>query len=234
MIDAAEGAAEKPRASRLLLPPEAGGAASETRAKVEPGAGPRKPDKLAQREIAHDQSAATASRQVLDSSPASIRKLRRRTARRSIQRRRGAPQKVAARQPVGAPVRARTRRRPVAGQGQRARRPHQQRRRAAFVKAALAGGGRGGGAGARAAGGGGLNLLPWPKVDFAKFGEVEVKPLSRIQKISGANLARNWAMIPHVTQHDDADITELEALRVALNEENEKAGISSSPCSPSS
>ena len=74
-------------------------------------------------------------------------------------------------------------------------------------------------------GGGGLNLLPWPKVDFAKFGEIEVKPLSRIKKISGANLARNWAMIPHVTQHDDADITELEELRVALNKENEKAGI---------
>ena len=77
----------------------------------------------------------------------------------------------------------------------------------------------------RAGGGGGLNLLPWPKVDFAKFGEIETKPLSRIKKISGANLARNWAMIPHVTQHDDADITELEALRVALNKENEKAGI---------
>ena len=89
-----------------------------------------------------------------------------------------------------------------------------------FVKGALAGGG------AMAAGGGnGLNLLPWPKVDFAKFGEVEVKPLSKIRKISGANLARNWAMIPHVTQHDDADVTELEALRVALNKENEKAGI---------
>ncbi|WP_460823904.1 dihydrolipoyllysine-residue acetyltransferase [Lysobacter olei] len=75
------------------------------------------------------------------------------------------------------------------------------------------------------AGGGGLNLLPWPKVDFAKFGPVETRELSRIQKISGANLARNWAMIPHVTQHDDADITELEALRVQLNKENEKAGI---------
>ncbi len=73
-------------------------------------------------------------------------------------------------------------------------------------------------------GGGGLNLLPWPKVDFAKFGEIENKPLSRIQKLSGANLARNWAMIPHVTQHDDADITELEELRVALNKENEKSG----------
>ena len=79
----------------------------------------------------------------------------------------------------------------------------------------------------KAAGGGGagLDLLPWPKVDFSKFGEVETKPLSRIQKISGANLARNWAMIPHVTHNDDADITELEALRVSLNKEYEKAGV---------
>ena len=91
-----------------------------------------------------------------------------------------------------------------------------------FVKAALSGG-MAGGAPAATGSGGGLNLIPWPKVDFAKFGAIESKPLSRIQKISGANLARNWAMIPHVTQHDDADITELEALRVALNEENAKA-----------
>ncbi|MFN3703162.1 dihydrolipoyllysine-residue acetyltransferase [Thermomonas sp.] len=91
----------------------------------------------------------------------------------------------------------------------------------AYVKAALAGGGA---TSAAAAGGGsGLNLIPWPKVDFAKFGAIETRPLSRIQKISGANLARNWAMIPHVTQHDEADITELEALRVALNNENAKA-----------
>ncbi|MCL1635641.1 dihydrolipoyllysine-residue acetyltransferase [Luteimonas sp. SX5] len=83
----------------------------------------------------------------------------------------------------------------------------------------------GGAATAAVGGGGGLNLLPWPKVDFAKFGETETKPLSKIKKISGANLARNWAMIPHVTQHDDADITGLEELRVALNKENEKAGI---------
>jgi pyruvate dehydrogenase E2 component (dihydrolipoamide acetyltransferase) len=89
-----------------------------------------------------------------------------------------------------------------------------------FVKTAMQGGGVAAGA---VAGGGGLNLLPWPKVDFAKFGEVETHELSRIQKLSGANLARNWAMIPHVTQHDDADITELEALRVELNEENAKA-----------
>jgi len=96
-----------------------------------------------------------------------------------------------------------------------------------FVKAALQGGGAAS-APAAAGGGqalGGLALLPWPKVDFAKFGEVETRELSRIKKLSGANLARNWAMIPHVTQHDDADITDLEALRVALNKEHEKAGI---------
>ncbi len=72
---------------------------------------------------------------------------------------------------------------------------------------------------------GGIDLLPWPKVDFAKFGPVEVKPLSRIKKITGANLHRNWVMIPHVTNHDDADITELEQFRVQLNKEIEKAGI---------
>ncbi len=72
--------------------------------------------------------------------------------------------------------------------------------------------------------GGGLDLLPWPKVDFAKFGEIEVKPLSRIKKISGQNLARNWAMIPAVTYHEDADITDLEAFRVQMNKEFEKSG----------
>jgi pyruvate dehydrogenase E2 component (dihydrolipoamide acetyltransferase) len=78
-----------------------------------------------------------------------------------------------------------------------------------------------------AAGGSGaaLGLLPWPKVDFTKFGEVERRDLSRIKKISGANLHRNWVMIPHVTNHDNADITELEALRVQLNKENEKSGV---------
>jgi pyruvate dehydrogenase E2 component (dihydrolipoamide acetyltransferase) len=73
-------------------------------------------------------------------------------------------------------------------------------------------------------GGGVLDLLPWPKVDFAKFGEIEVKPLSRIKKISGQNLSRNWVMIPAVTYHEDADITDLEAFRVLLNKENEKGG----------
>lgn len=72
--------------------------------------------------------------------------------------------------------------------------------------------------------GGGLDLLPWPKVDFSKFGEVEERDLSRIQKISGANLARNWAMIPHVAQFDEADITDLEELRKQLNKEYERSG----------
>ncbi|MEC5405830.1 dihydrolipoyllysine-residue acetyltransferase [Paraburkholderia sp. MPAMCS5] len=81
------------------------------------------------------------------------------------------------------------------------------------------------GAAPAAAGGGELNLLPWPKVDFTKFGPIDPKPLSRIKKISGANLHRNWVMIPHVTNNDEADITELEALRVQLNKENEKAGV---------
>jgi pyruvate dehydrogenase E2 component (dihydrolipoamide acetyltransferase) len=70
-----------------------------------------------------------------------------------------------------------------------------------------------------AAGGTGLQLLPWPKVDFEKFGPIERIPLTRIQKLSGPNLARNWAMIPHVTQCEDADVTDLEAFRVAMNGE---------------
>ncbi len=68
-------------------------------------------------------------------------------------------------------------------------------------------------------------LLAWPKVDFAKFGPIERKDLSRIQKISGANLHRNWVLIPHVTNHEEADITDLEAFRVATNKENEKSGV---------
>ena len=90
-----------------------------------------------------------------------------------------------------------------------------------FVKEALAGG-------VRAAGGGGLadlGLPAWPKVDFAKFGPVERQARTRIQKISGPALARNWVMIPHVTQFDEADVTELEAFRVRVNEENAKSGV---------
>ena len=73
--------------------------------------------------------------------------------------------------------------------------------------------------------GAGLGLIPWPKVDFAKFGPIERKELGRIQKISGANLLRNAVMIPAVTNHDDADITELEAFRVQTNKDNEKSGV---------
>ncbi len=73
--------------------------------------------------------------------------------------------------------------------------------------------------------GSGLSLVPWPNVDFAKFGPVEAKPLSRIKKISGAALHRNWVMIPHVTNHEEADITQLEAFRVQLSQEQKNAEV---------
>ncbi len=92
-----------------------------------------------------------------------------------------------------------------------------------YVKAALSGSGAV--SAASPDGSAALGLIPWPKVDFAKFGETEVKPLSRIKQISGANLHRNWVMIPHVTNHDECDITELEAFRVQLNKEIEKSGV---------
>jgi pyruvate dehydrogenase E2 component (dihydrolipoamide acetyltransferase) len=94
----------------------------------------------------------------------------------------------------------------------------------AFVKAAMSGGA---GNGANVSGGslGGLNLIPWPKVDFSKFGETERQPLNRIKKLTAANLGRNWVMIPAVTYHEDADITDLEAFRVLTNKENEKQGL---------
>jgi len=97
-----------------------------------------------------------------------------------------------------------------------------------FTRAVMSGAASTKAAGAKApAGGGGeaLGLIPWPKVDFTKFGTVERKDLSRIKKLSGANLHRNWVMIPHVTNNDEADITELEAFRVATNKENEKSGV---------
>ncbi len=98
-----------------------------------------------------------------------------------------------------------------------------------FTKAVMSGASTTKAQAAKAPAGGGdgaaLGLLPWPKVDFTKFGPVERKDLSRIKKISGANLHRNWVMIPHVTNNDEADITELEAFRVSTNKENEKSGI---------
>ncbi len=92
-----------------------------------------------------------------------------------------------------------------------------------FVKGVMAGGA----AAPAAAGGGGaaLGLLPWPSLDFSKFGETSLEPLSRIKKISGPNLHRNWVMIPHVTQFDEADITELEEFRKSANESLAKSGV---------
>ena len=88
-----------------------------------------------------------------------------------------------------------------------------------FVKATLAGGMPSAGSG------NGLNLVPWPQVDFSKFGPIRSEPLSRIKKLSGANLARNWAMIPHVTQFDEADITEMELFRKKLGEEHKDVKV---------
>jgi pyruvate dehydrogenase E2 component (dihydrolipoamide acetyltransferase) len=97
-----------------------------------------------------------------------------------------------------------------------------------FVKQAISGGvGTGGGGGLA-----GLGLPAWPKIDFAKFGPIEVQARTRIQKISAPGLARNWVMIPHVTQFDEADVTELEAFRTHVNEENAKAGSSGVKVSP--
>jgi pyruvate dehydrogenase E2 component (dihydrolipoamide acetyltransferase) len=136
-----------------------------------------------------------------------------------------APRRPDACQPVGAPAGPRTRRRSQQGHGQRTKRSHSQGRRHGLRQGChdrRPGGRRGCRTLAR---GGGLDLLPWPKVDFAKFGAVEIKPLARIKKISAQNLARNWVMIPAVTYHEDADITDLEAFRVAMNKENEKSGL---------
>ncbi|ETD72528.1 dihydrolipoamide acetyltransferase [Pelistega indica] len=95
----------------------------------------------------------------------------------------------------------------------------------AFVKAALSVAPNNNVSAGSSTVGGGLSVLDWPKVDFTKFGPIQTKPLSRIKKISGANLHRNWVMIPHVTNNDEADITDLEAFRVQLNKEYEKAGV---------
>ncbi|WP_407468736.1 dihydrolipoyllysine-residue acetyltransferase [Xanthomonas campestris pv. raphani] len=194
---------------------------AETAGKVEPVAVPAEPDKLAQREIAQVQSArstaASQPAQAASGTPSSPPV----TFDADIV----LPSKVPYASPV---VRVFARELGVdlnqikgSEKGGRITREDVQR----FVKAALSGGAPAAAGAAPAGGGNGLNLLAWPKVDFSKFGETETQPLSRIKKISGANLARNWAMIPHVTQFESADITDLEALRVALNKENEKAGI---------
>ncbi|AJQ86376.1 dihydrolipoyllysine-residue acetyltransferase [Xanthomonas oryzae] len=197
---------------------------AETAGKVEPVAVPAEPDKLAQREIAQVQGArsgaAAQSAQVSQPSAGNPSSPPVTFEADSV-----LPSKVPYASPV---VRVFARELGVdlnqlkgSEKGGRITREDVQR----FVKAALSGGAPAAAGAVPAGGGNGLNLLAWPKVDFSKFGETETQPLSRIKKISGANLARNWAMIPHVTQFESADITDLEALRVALNKENEKAGI---------
>jgi pyruvate dehydrogenase E2 component (dihydrolipoyllysine-residue acetyltransferase) len=114
----------------------------------------------------------------------------------------------------------------VKGSGPKGRITHEDVQ--GFVKGVMAGASRAGGVltpTSAPAPGGLPGLLPWPQIDFTKFGAIDRKDLSRIKKLSGANLHRNWVMIPHVTNNDEADITELEALRVQLNKENEKSGI---------
>ena len=114
----------------------------------------------------------------------------------------------------------------VTGSGPKGRIVHEDVR--GFVKSALSGA-LAAPAAAAPGSGAGLDLLPWPKVDFAKFGPIETKPLTRIQKIAGANLHRNWVMIPHVTFNDEADITELEEFRKHIGKEWEKSGLKLSP-----
>ena len=95
----------------------------------------------------------------------------------------------------------------------------------AYVKGVIAGGAAATSAPAAKGGGGGLDLLPWPSLDFSRFGATELQPLSRIKKISGPNLHRNWVMIPHVTQYDQADVTDLEEFRKASNAAMAKSGV---------
>ena len=202
IIEAEGAAAPAPSKAAAAAAP-----AAETATKVEPVAVPAQPDKLAAREIASASSAGAPSSPPVQFNADGV-----------------LPAKVPYASPV---VRVFARELGVdllqvsgSEKGGRITKADVQK----FVKAALSGAAPAA-AGGTVAAGGGLNLLPWPKVDFSKFGDVEVQPLSRIKKISGANLARNWAMIPHVTQFEQADITDLEGLRVALNKENEKAGI---------
>ncbi|MEA9708272.1 dihydrolipoyllysine-residue acetyltransferase [Xanthomonas campestris] len=194
---------------------------AETAGKVEPVAVPAEPDKLAQREIAQVQSA----RSTAASQPAQAASGTPSSPPVTFDADSVLPSKVPYASPV---VRVFARElgvdlNQIKGSEKDGRITREDVQR--FVKAALSGGAPAAAGAAPAGGGNGLNLLAWPKVDFSKFGETETQPLSRIKKISGANLARNWAMIPHVTQFESADITDLEALRVALNKENEKAGI---------
>ena len=223
LIEVSEGAADaKPAAAPAPT------ATAETGAKVEPVAVSPTPDKIAQREIAQERAApavAPAASRVLDDKPGIDPEASPpRTPPVEFNADRVLPEKVAYASPA---VRLFARElgvdlNQVSGseRGGRISKEDVQK----YVKGALAGGvAAPAAAGAPVAAGGGLNLLPWPKVDFSKFGEVETQPLSRIKKISGANLARNWAVIPHVTQFDQADIAELEALRVQLNAEQEKA-----------
>ena len=117
--------------------------------------------------------------------------------------------------------------RSVTGSGRKGRITREDVQNLADGKGAAAVTAPGAGAGDAGAGGGvaGLDLLPWPKVDFEKFGPVERVERSRIQRISAPNLARNWVMIPHVTHNDEADITELEAWRKRLNDEHAREGV---------
>jgi pyruvate dehydrogenase E2 component (dihydrolipoamide acetyltransferase) len=94
-----------------------------------------------------------------------------------------------------------------------------------FVKGIMSGAASASSSSASSGSGGGMNLVPWPSLDFSKFGETELSPLSRIQKLSGPYLHRNWAMIPHVTQFEDADVTDLEAFRKSSNEALAKSGV---------
>ncbi|HEY0335249.1 MAG TPA: dihydrolipoyllysine-residue acetyltransferase [Stenotrophomonas sp.] len=217
LIEVSEGSDAKPAPAPGAAAPAAPQqtVAAETGTRVEPVPPSAQPDKLAQREIAQE-SAAPVATQPSAGNPS--------TPPVTFDADAVLPSKVAYASPA---VRVFARELGVdllqikgTEKAGRITRDDVQR----YVKAALSGGAPTS-AGGAVAGGGGLNLLPWPKVDFSKFGETEVQPLSRIKKISGANLARNWAMIPHVTQFDQADITELEALRVQINKENEKAGI---------
>lgn len=232
LIEVAEDAGGKSAAPAASAAAPTPTRAAETGTRVEPVAVAQEPDKLAQREIAQEQATAPASpsaqapsapRALEDKPGIDPEAVPPRTPPVEFNADAVLPSKVAYASPA---VRLFARELGVdldqvkgSERGGRIGKEDVQR----YVKAALAGGVAM--AAPAAAGGGGLNLLPWPKVDFSKFGEVEVQPLSRIKKISGANLARNWAMIPHVTQHDHADITELEALRVSLNKENEKSGV---------